>query len=55
MTELYSVFVGGGEVNDELLDLDNAHDLAMNYVNEGYEDVSVFRVCNIGNDLEKHK
>ena len=47
MTELYSVFVGGGEVNDELLDLDNAHDLAMNYVNEGYEDVSVEYVTTV--------
>ena len=45
-TELYSVFIGG-EVNDEFLDIDNAHDLAMNYVNEGYEDVSVEYVTTV--------
>ena len=40
----YSVFVGGGEVNDYLLTKEEAEEMARNYINEGYDDVKVVNV-----------
>lgn len=37
----YSVFVGGGEVNDELLSIDEAEALAEKYKKDRYDDVSI--------------
>lgn len=37
----YSVWVGGGEVNDYYLDINEAFELAEAYKNEGYDDVIV--------------
>lgn len=39
----YTVFVGGAEVNDELLTIDEAEDLAEEYKKDGYDDVSVLK------------
>jgi hypothetical protein len=38
---LWTVFVGGGEVNDYLLPLQAAQDLANSYEAAGYRDVAV--------------
>lgn len=37
----YSVWVGGGEVNDHLLTLMEAGELAEQYTKEGYTDVAI--------------
>lgn len=39
----WSVFVGGGEVNDYLMDFNEATALGQEYVNDGYDDVSVYQ------------
>lgn len=40
----YSVWVGGGEVNDFLLDRSQAESLALDYIDKGYEDVYIWKV-----------
>ena len=40
----YTVFVGGVEVNDYYLSEAKANNLALQYVNDGYDDVIVERV-----------
>lgn len=40
MAEIYSVWVGGSEVNDYLLTLTEAEELAKQYTDEGYTDVA---------------
>lgn len=40
-TRLYSVWVGGGEINDYLLTWSDAHELATEYRNAGYDDVAI--------------
>jgi hypothetical protein len=42
---LWTVFVGGAEVNDYLLPLQRAQDLANSYEQQGYEDVAVIQVA----------
>ncbi len=37
----YSVWVGGGEVNDFALTLDEAQQLEKIYLDDGYDDVSI--------------
>jgi hypothetical protein len=37
----YTVFVGGGEVNDYLLTKEDADQLAQQYIDNGYTDVVV--------------
>lgn len=39
MVQAYTVWVGGVEVNDYLLDKDNAEQLANQYKQDGYDDV----------------
>lgn len=39
----YTVFVGGCEVNDNYLSLEDANKLAQEYLNDGYNDVVVVR------------
>lgn len=39
--EVWSVWVGGVEVNDGYLSLDNARTLAEQYVADGYDDVAI--------------
>lgn len=41
MVQAYTVWVGGTEVNDYLLDKANAELLAEQYIDDGYTDVSV--------------
>lgn len=38
----YSVFVGGSEVNDNLLTLDQADSLALEYLEKGYDSKEIF-------------
>jgi hypothetical protein len=40
----YSVWVGGGEVNDHYLPLNKALHLASHWIQDGYEDVLVVEV-----------
>ena len=40
----YSVWVGGVEVNDYALDLDNALEWAEGYRQEGYDDVGLEKI-----------
>jgi len=39
--ESYSVFVGGGEVNDVMLTQEKAEELAQEWRDKGYDDVSI--------------
>jgi hypothetical protein len=39
--QMYTVFVGGAEVNDNLLTLEQANRLADEYAFDGYDDVCV--------------
>lgn len=41
---LYSVWVGGGEVNDYLLTKDKAEELANAWIRRGYDDVIIQRI-----------
>jgi len=50
MSKLYTVWVGGVEVNDYLLNEDNASLLAKQYTDDGYTDVTVERVQNASED-----
>ena len=40
-SKIYSVWVGGFEVNDYLLTKEDAEDLAQEYINDGYTDVAI--------------
>lgn len=40
----YSVWVGGVEVNDFYLSLDEAKVLALQYSSEGYDDVTIKKI-----------
>ena len=42
-TNEYTVWVGGGEVNDEYLTYENAKVLYDEYTNQGYDDVVIER------------
>jgi len=42
--KIYSVFVGGGEVNDYYLTKAKARELAEEYIKEGYTDVAVLKM-----------
>lgn len=44
MTQAYSVYVGGDEVNDYYLDKDNAEKLASEYINKKYDDVKIIKI-----------
>jgi hypothetical protein len=39
--EIYTVWVGGGEVTPYPIALDVAHDIADEYIGQGYEDVEI--------------
>ena len=41
---LYSVWIGGGEVNDYPLTLSEAQDIVQQYQNQGYDDVSIEQI-----------
>jgi len=41
MSIKFSVWVGGVEVNDNLLTLDEAQRIAKNWLDEGYDDVQL--------------
>lgn len=38
---MYTVWVGGVEVNDFLLNLEEANKLAQKYISQGYPDVAI--------------
>ena len=44
MIEHYTVWVGGGEVNDYYLTWEEAKLIAKEYLNDGYDDVIIERV-----------
>ena len=44
MNALFSVWVGGVEVNDQLLSKDNAQRLADGFISDGYDDVKLEEV-----------
>ena len=41
--KIYSVFVGGVEVNDYLLSLKEANKLMLKWLDKGYDDVGIVR------------
>ena len=41
MTERFTVWVGGAEVNDYYLSEDKAEDLAQDFLDDGYDDVEI--------------
>lgn len=41
VNKIYSVWVGGGEINDYYLDWNEAFELAQHYKDEGYDEVIV--------------
>lgn len=41
MIDLYTVWVGGIEVNDYYLSYEEAEDLAQEYIDDGYDDVVI--------------
>ena len=40
----YTVWVGGGEVNDYLLERNEAESLALTWIDQGYDDVYIWKV-----------
>tara|TARA_R100001086_G_scaffold19610_1_gene9488 strand:- start:135 stop:278 length:144 start_codon:yes stop_codon:yes gene_type:complete len=46
MKKKYSVWVGGAEVNDYYLNLEQAESLKKVYLNDGYEDIYIEEVTN---------
>jgi hypothetical protein len=44
MNDKYTVWVGGVEVNDQLLTLNEANNLASKYIADGYDDVCIEQV-----------
>jgi hypothetical protein len=44
MTDLFTVWVGGVEVNGYYIALDKARELAEGYQDEGYDDVAVVKL-----------
>jgi len=45
-SKLFTVWVGGVEINDYYLSKDNAYKLAQKYIDNGYDDVIVEEVSN---------
>ena len=43
-TDIYTVWVGGGEINDYPLSLEDAQAVALDYKEQGYDDVHVEKV-----------
>ncbi len=41
VNKIYSVWVGGGEINDYYLGWNEASELAQYYKNKGYDDVKI--------------
>ena len=41
---LYTVWVGGGEVNNYLMTKENAEKLAQEYIDDGYDEVQIEEV-----------
>ncbi len=37
----FSIWVGGGEVNDHLVTLSEAREVADHWINQGYDDVAI--------------
>jgi len=46
LTKVYTVWVGGTEVNDYLLSLADAEKVKQEYNNDGYDDVIIEKVLN---------
>lgn len=46
MNETYTVWVGGVEANPYPVALDVAHDIADEYIGQGYEDVEIEEIKN---------
>jgi len=46
MNETYTVWVGGVEANNYPVSLDVAHDIADEYIGQGYEDVEIEEIKN---------
>jgi hypothetical protein len=44
MSKVWTVWVGGGEVNDYLLDYDSALKIAQDYLQDGYDEVVIEKV-----------
>ena len=44
MNRIYSVWVGGMEVNDEYQTLENAEKLASHFTERGYDDVAIEKI-----------
>jgi len=42
---MYSVWVGGSEINDHLLDKEQANYLAGYWIGQGYDDVQIERIA----------
>jgi len=53
MNKIYSVFVGGVEVNDFLVDLRTANKIMLAWIEEGYDDVGIVKYTK--EDIEKIK
>ena len=53
MSKVYSVFVGGVEVNDFLVDLRTANKIMLAWIEEGYDDVGIVKYTK--EDIEKIK
>ena len=44
MNKVWTVWVGGGEVNDYLLDYETALRVAQSYIEDGYDEVVIEKV-----------
>ena len=44
MNKVWTVWVGGAEVNDSLLDYDSALNVAQGYLQDGYDEVVIEKV-----------
>ncbi len=53
MEKVYSVFVGGVEVNDYLLDIDTAKEVMEYWKEQGYDDVGIVKYSK--EDIERIK
>lgn len=54
MADKYTVWVGGVEINDNLMPKEEAETFANLYRLRGYEDVHVERYCSIPQHLESY-
>lgn len=52
MTDLYTVWVGGGEVNSYHLTEDEAMEIAQAWIDKGYEAVLIEKITNKGENNE---